>query len=86
MSFSASIADRPDWKYSFLMANYERPLDVVAEPILRRKCPVCNGRLVAVRQVAWCSRCHTVVDAGFNRAPTTRSNNRLNRRRSDFPY
>lgn len=86
MSFSASIADRPDWKYFFYMANYERPLDVVAEPILRQKCPVCNGLLVNVRQVAWCSRCHTVVDTGFNRAPATRFTNRLNRKSSDFPY
>ena len=43
MSFSASIADRPDWKYSFFMANYERPLDEMAVPILRQKCPVCDG-------------------------------------------
>jgi hypothetical protein len=86
MSFSASIADRPDWKYSFFMANYERPLDEMAVPILRQKCPVCDGALVSIRGVAWCSRCHTVANTGRNRSQTALFTNRLNRRSSDFRY
>ena len=55
-----SFADRPDWKYSFFLASFEQPLDMIAEPVLRQKCAVCNGPLVRIQRVEWCTHCHSV--------------------------
>jgi len=81
--FSASIADRSDWRYSYYLAGCDQASPILPELVVRERCPICRGPLLRSQKLVWCSQCQTVADIVSSLLVTRRFSNRLHRSGSD---